>query len=132
MADEFELKDTTLPTDVEAKLLADYGDFAAVKTVAGWVAMKSATKTQYDRYYAMMHKENERAKAQEHIAHMCVVYANGVIADVSDARQGQVSTRAALAAMLEKKPGILGTVASCALEACGVDGDAETKKYGAS
>jgi len=121
-----------LPSEVTDKLTADYGDFAAVKTAAGWVAMRCAKKVWYDRYHAMLYKENERAPAQEFIAKQCVIYANGVFAEASDEKSGSLQVRAALSAMLEKRPGIIGACANCALEATGVDSDATTKKYGAS
>jgi len=121
-----------LPQEVEDKLIADYGDFAAVRTVLGFVAMRSATKQEYNRFYVAAQKENERAVAQENLAFMCCIYANGVFANPSDARTGQNEVRAALKVMLDKRPGMLSSLANCALEASGVDGDAATKKYGAS
>jgi len=121
-----------LPADVESKLTADYGDFAAVRTVLGFVAMRSATKPEYNRFYAASQKEGERAVAQEALAFKCVIYANGVYANPSDDKHGQDEVRAALKVMLDKRPGMLSSLANCALEASGVDGDAATKKYGAS
>ncbi len=121
-----------LPPDVESKLEADYGDFAAVRTVLGWVAMRSATKTEYNRFYTAAQKESERAVAQENLAYKCCIYANGVYANPADDKRGQDDVRAALKVMLDKRPGMLSSLANCALEASGVDGDAETKKYGAS
>lgn len=129
MADEFA---SELPPDVVDKLTADYGDFAAVKTVLGWVAMRSASKPEYNRFYAASQKEGERGAAQENLSFMCCVYANGVFANPTDARNGQLEVRAALKVMLDKRPGMLSSLANCALEASGVDGDAATKKYGAS
>lgn len=132
MADEFDApEEEVLPEDV-VKALSAFGEFSAVKTTAGWVAMKCAPKPTYDRYHAMLYKEAERAQAQEFLAKACIIYANGVIADASDAKLGQVPCRAELAKMLERRPGIIGACANCALEATGVDSDATAKKYGAS
>ena len=121
-----------LPTEVADKLKASFGEFAAVKTTAGWVAMKCPRKATYDRYHAMLYKEAERAPAQEFISKACIIYANGVFADAEDEKGGQLQVRAAFSAMLDKKPGIISACANCALEAAGVDSEATTKKYGAS
>lgn len=121
-----------LPPEVVDKLTTDYGDFSAVKTVLGFVAMRSATKSEYNRFLAAFQKDAERVAAQENFALKCVIYANGVFANPSDSKRGQDEVQAALKAMLEKRPGILSALANCAASASGVDGDAETKKYGAS
>lgn len=133
MADDFDSGVIEeLPKEVSDKLAADFGEFHAIKTRLGWVAMRGANKPEYDRYFAMLVKENERAAAQTFISQTCVIFANGVFADPADTRGGQVQARAALTAMINKKPGIISNCAACALDATGVDGDATAKKYGAS
>jgi len=135
MSDEFDddvAPRPELPKEVADKLHADWGEFHAVETSAGWVAMKCASRTQYDRYQAMIFKEAERPKAGEYIAKACIIYANGTFADSADKDKGQALVRKALDDMFNSRPGIIATCANCALEASGVDTDATVKKYAAS
>ena len=119
-----EPQDELLPADVLAKLQAEYPRFTVATTELGNCAFRKATKTEYDRFLvAMKGGANEQARAPEILAKTLVIYARGAFG---------IDARGPFAAMIDELPAIVGNCASAALEASGIDVNAQTKKYGAS
>lgn len=107
-------KQTLLPQDVFDALSAQYTEFVAIETPVGVAAFRCATKGEYDKFLAMMNNDAQKPRAPEILAKTCVVH----------------PSREAFAAMVEKKPAIIGACSSAALEASGMDITKQSKKFG--
>lgn len=118
------VEEDLLPPDVIEQLNRTYTRYSIATTELGNVAFRKATKTEYDRFLvAMKGDKNEAARAPELLARTLVVYCQGVFG---------VDARKPFNDMLEELPAIVGNCASAALEASGIDVNAQTKKYGTS
>jgi hypothetical protein len=107
-----------VPGETLAALRAKYGEGGvAVCNVAGeTVVMRKPRRVEMKEYRAQIYSQKGQkvADAMESLLHSCCAYPEG---------------EAARSALLDRKPGIIDTCATAALELAGFTGESETKKY---
>src|ERR1700742_4045826 len=100
-----DLTESGLPPEVEAKLKADGIDFFTVKTKAGVCAFRGLTRTEYQRWQAMLRNPQQAASSSSQICYWTVLH----------------PSLQAFQTMEEKKPAITHKCGDAVLEFSGFD-----------
>ncbi len=103
----------SIPKEVLEKLIAEHEDVLEVATIEGPVACKKPSRATYAQFNTLLWDEKRRSQASDYLVSNVVIYPDQKTYNL----------------MVDKAPGIVGTISSKVLDFAGLDGNADAKKY---